>query len=89
MKFNLFYLFGKKFIFNRNLPTDHSVGLNDVTSKYTVVNVIGPKATQLLSELSNSDLKLPSFTYKVGEKIFLVLRSCKSHNSNCAPLMKL
>ncbi|XP_001607504.2 pyruvate dehydrogenase phosphatase regulatory subunit, mitochondrial [Nasonia vitripennis] len=49
---------------SRHLPADHSVGLNDVTSKYTVVNVIGPKATQLLSELSHSDLKLSSFTYK-------------------------
>ncbi|XP_014217780.1 pyruvate dehydrogenase phosphatase regulatory subunit, mitochondrial-like [Copidosoma floridanum] len=49
---------------SRHLPSDHSVGLNDVTSKYTVVNVIGPKASQLLSELSNSDLKLSPFTYK-------------------------
>ncbi|XP_014235720.1 pyruvate dehydrogenase phosphatase regulatory subunit, mitochondrial-like [Trichogramma pretiosum] len=50
---------------SRHLPADRSVGLNDVTSKYTVVNVIGPKAAILLSELSNSDLKLPSFTYKL------------------------
>ncbi|XP_058799373.1 pyruvate dehydrogenase phosphatase regulatory subunit, mitochondrial-like [Phymastichus coffea] len=49
---------------SRHLPADHSVGLNDVTSKYTVVNIIGPKASQLLSELSNSDLNLSSFTYK-------------------------
>ncbi|KAJ8686178.1 hypothetical protein QAD02_021972 [Eretmocerus hayati] len=48
-----------------HLPSDHSVGLNDVTSKYTVVNVIGPKASQLLAELSNSDLKLAPFTYKM------------------------
>ncbi|XP_029676057.1 pyruvate dehydrogenase phosphatase regulatory subunit, mitochondrial-like [Formica exsecta] len=49
---------------SRHLPADHLVGLNDVTSKYTVINVVGPKATELLSELSNSDINLSSFTYK-------------------------
>ncbi|KAG7209750.1 hypothetical protein KM043_011374 [Ampulex compressa] len=49
---------------SRHLPLDHSVGLNDVTSKYTVINMVGPKATELLSELSNSDIHLPAFTYK-------------------------
>lgn len=49
----------------RHLPSDRSVGLNDVTSKYTVINVVGPKATALLAELSNSDINLPPFTYKV------------------------
>ncbi|XP_017884965.1 pyruvate dehydrogenase phosphatase regulatory subunit, mitochondrial-like [Ceratina calcarata] len=49
---------------SRHLPADHSVGLNDVTSKYTVINLVGPKATGLLSELSNSDINLSPFTYK-------------------------
>ncbi|XP_015598791.1 pyruvate dehydrogenase phosphatase regulatory subunit, mitochondrial [Cephus cinctus] len=49
---------------SRHLPSDHSVGLNDVTSKYTVINVVGPKATELLSEFSNSDIDLTAFTYK-------------------------
>nr|XP_018910548.1 PREDICTED: pyruvate dehydrogenase phosphatase regulatory subunit, mitochondrial-like isoform X2 [Bemisia tabaci] len=48
----------------RHLPTDHSVSLNDVTSMYTVINVVGPKARQLLSELSNVDIDLQPFTYK-------------------------
>ncbi|XP_066597840.1 pyruvate dehydrogenase phosphatase regulatory subunit, mitochondrial-like isoform X2 [Prorops nasuta] len=50
---------------SRHLPNDHSVGLNDVTSKYTVLNVVGPKATELLSELCNSNINLTPFTYKV------------------------
>ncbi|OAD55699.1 Pyruvate dehydrogenase phosphatase regulatory subunit, mitochondrial, partial [Eufriesea mexicana] len=49
---------------SRHLPPDHLVGLNDVTSKYTVINLVGPKATGLLSELSNSDINLSPFTYK-------------------------
>ncbi|XP_029170477.1 pyruvate dehydrogenase phosphatase regulatory subunit, mitochondrial-like [Nylanderia fulva] len=49
---------------SRHLPTDYLVCLNDVTSKYTVINVVGPKATELLSELSNSDINLAPFTYK-------------------------
>ena len=47
-----------------NLPEDKSVHLNDVTSMFTVLNVVGPKSTQLLSELSNSDVKMEPFTYK-------------------------
>ncbi|XP_020711811.1 pyruvate dehydrogenase phosphatase regulatory subunit, mitochondrial-like isoform X2 [Athalia rosae] len=49
---------------SRHLPSDRSVGLNDVTSKYTVINVVGPKATELMSELSNSDINLSPFTHK-------------------------
>ncbi|KFB43900.1 AGAP002217-PA-like protein [Anopheles sinensis] len=49
---------------SRNLPTDGSVMLNDVTSMYTVINVVGPKSTPLMSELSNSDVRLAPFTYK-------------------------
>ncbi|XP_076292715.1 pyruvate dehydrogenase phosphatase regulatory subunit, mitochondrial-like [Lasioglossum baleicum] len=51
---------------SRHLPSDHSVGLNDVTSKYTVINLVGPKATGLLSELSNSNINLSPFTYKTA-----------------------
>ncbi|XP_058058106.1 pyruvate dehydrogenase phosphatase regulatory subunit, mitochondrial-like isoform X2 [Anopheles bellator] len=49
---------------SRNLPTDASVQLNDVTSMYTVINVVGPKSTPLMSELSNSDVRLAPFTYR-------------------------
>lgn len=47
----------------RNLQPNTRVVLNDVTSMYTVLNVVGPKANQLLSELSNSDLKMSPFSY--------------------------
>lgn len=49
---------------SRNLPRDASVKLNDVTSMYTVINVVGPKSAQLMSELSNSNVKLQPFTYR-------------------------
>lgn len=48
----------------RNLPPDHSVALTDMTSMYTVINVVGPKSRDLMSELSNSDVNLHPFTYK-------------------------
>lgn len=47
----------------RNLPFKAAVHLNDVTSMYTVLNVVGPKAVKLLSELSNSDLNVAPFSY--------------------------
>uniref|UniRef100_A0A1Y9H9H8 Pyruvate dehydrogenase phosphatase regulatory subunit, mitochondrial n=1 Tax=Anopheles farauti TaxID=69004 RepID=A0A1Y9H9H8_9DIPT len=49
---------------SRNLPSDASVMLNDVTSMYTVINVVGPKSTLLMSELSNSDVRLAPFSYR-------------------------
>lgn len=49
----------------RNLPArNNSIVLNDVTSMYTVINVVGPKASDLLNELSNSYMKLAPFSYK-------------------------
>lgn len=47
----------------RNLQPKTPVVLNDVTSMYTVLNVVGPKAIELLSELSNSDFKMEPYTY--------------------------
>ncbi|XP_017770597.1 PREDICTED: pyruvate dehydrogenase phosphatase regulatory subunit, mitochondrial-like [Nicrophorus vespilloides] len=48
----------------KNLSSKSTVALNDVTSMYTVLNVVGPKASELIGELSNSDMLLHSFTYK-------------------------
>ena len=33
---------------HKHKPTDGSVQINDVTSMYTAINVIGPKAQELL-----------------------------------------
>lgn len=49
----------------RHLPSDNSVQISDVTSMYTVLHVIGPKTKDLLSELTDEDLRLHPFTYKV------------------------
>lgn len=50
----------------RNLPSGSSITLSDVTSMYTVLSVIGPKARALMSELSKTDFNLQKFTYKVN-----------------------
>lgn len=48
-----------------NLPHESSsVKLSDQTSMYTVINVVGPKALPLMSELTNSNVDLPPFRYK-------------------------
>jgi len=50
-----------------HLPQDGSVQLTDVTSMYTSVNVIGPRAQELLSELTDISLAKQDFysmTYK-------------------------
>lgn len=41
-----------------------SIKLTDLTSMFTVINVVGPKSQKLLSELSNSDINLTPFMYK-------------------------
>lgn len=52
----------------RHLPKDGSVNLKDITSMYSVINVVGPKASVVLSELSQSDINLQPFTCKVCSK---------------------
>ena len=45
----------------QHLPPDGSVQLNDVTSMYTAINVIGPKAQELLGELTDTPLDTKTF----------------------------
>jgi pyruvate dehydrogenase phosphatase regulatory subunit len=52
----------------RHLPSDNSVQLNEVTSMYTVLLVVGPKSRELLSQLTDTDLRLHPFTYKVDKQ---------------------
>lgn len=48
-----------------HVPSQNSsIKLSDQTSMYTVINVVGPKAFMLMSELTNSDVNLPPFRYK-------------------------
>lgn len=50
---------------SNNVPSvDSSVKLSDQTSLFTVINIVGPKALMLMSELTNSDVDLPPFRYK-------------------------
>lgn len=49
---------------SRNLPANTTVDLNDLTSMYTVINVVGPKASALLNELSNNYMKFAPFSYR-------------------------
>jgi len=46
-----------------HLPTDGSVQMNDVTSMYTALDVIGPKANELLSELTDTPLSKQDFMH--------------------------
>ena len=47
-----------------HLPKDNSVGLQDVTSMYTVLSIAGPKSKDLMEELSGEDMNIPNFTYR-------------------------
>lgn len=58
----------------RHLPSDGSIDLKDVTSMYSVINVVGPKAKQILSELSQSDVNLQPFTCKVSTCAYFSIR---------------
>ena len=52
-----------------HLPQGGAVQLSDVTSMYTAINVIGPKAQELLGELTDTPLSKQHFfsmTCKVG-----------------------
>lgn len=58
-----------------HLPKDGSVQLNDVTSMYTALNVIGPGAQELLSELTETSLKKKDFMYMTHKEINLAMAS--------------
>ena len=45
----------------KNAPPDGSVQISDVTSMYTAINVIGPKAQELLGELTDTPLETKNF----------------------------
>lgn len=45
----------------KNAPADGSVQISDVTSMYTAINVIGPKAQELLGELTDTPLETKNF----------------------------
>ena len=47
----------------QHLPADGSVLLSDVTSMYTAINVIGPKAQELLAELTDTPLGKQDFLH--------------------------
>ncbi|XP_026675873.1 pyruvate dehydrogenase phosphatase regulatory subunit, mitochondrial-like [Diaphorina citri] len=52
----------------RHLPADSPVTVNDVTSSYTAICIMGPFTRALLSQLTEVDLSpenFPFFTYKV------------------------
>lgn len=46
-----------------HLPKDGTVQLSDVTSMYTALNIIGPKAQELLSELTDTPLGKRDFMH--------------------------
>ncbi len=53
---------------SEHFPEDGSVLMSDITSLYAAINLVGPKAIELLSELTDEDLStnnFPRFTCKV------------------------
>ena len=44
-----------------HLPPDGSVQLRDITSAYTAINLIGPRAQELLSELTDVSVTKQDF----------------------------
>ena len=59
-----------------HVPQDGSVFLSDVTSLYTALNVIGPKAKYLLSELSDENFNdFARMTCQVKMKFSSIFRN--------------
>ena len=45
-----------------HLPADRSVTVQDITSMYTVLTVAGPKAKDLMQEMTSQNMNMPQFT---------------------------
>ena len=52
---------------NEHLPPNSNIQISDITSMYTVINVIGPKARELLAELTDVSLKVADFPHMTGK----------------------
>ena len=48
---------------NHHLPADGSVAVQEVTSAYGVINVIGPRSRELLQKLTNADISNQGFAF--------------------------
>lgn len=58
---------------SKHLPEDGSVQISDVSSKYVVMNLIGPKSRDVLHLLTDADVdNFPYFTSQVCIKIFMI-----------------
>jgi len=49
---------------DNHLPEDNSINLQDVTSMYTVISLVGPKSKDLMEEMSGVDMTMQPFSYK-------------------------
>lgn len=54
---------------DRNIPDDAHVFVTDVTSSYTQINLHGPKARQLMSDLTHVDVSNEAFPYLSAKEI--------------------
>lgn len=54
---------------SEHFPEDGSVLLSDVTSLYAAINVVGPKAVELLSELTDQSLSTHDFPQMTSKEI--------------------
>jgi 4-methylaminobutanoate oxidase (formaldehyde-forming) len=64
---------------NHHLPADGSVTIQEVTSGYAVINVIGPKSRALLEQLTDSGISNENFSFG----------TCKSFVIGHAPVTSL
>ena len=56
-----------KFHINKNLTTN--IELTDVTDKYCVFGLFGPKSRELISSISKEDFSNKNFKFATGKKI--------------------
>ena len=61
---------------NNHMPADGSVSVQEMTSAYAVINVIGPKSRELLQKLTNADISNEGFAFG----------TCKSFTVGYAPV---
>jgi 4-methylaminobutanoate oxidase (formaldehyde-forming) len=62
---------------NNHMPADGSVSVQEMTSAYAVINVIGPKSRELLLRLTNADVGNEGFAFG----------TCKKFTVGYAPVM--
>ena len=69
-------------LLTKNLPSDHSVRLDNVTGRHGVLVLVGPRSRDVLAKLTDADLSNEAFPWLTGQHITIGLAPVRAMRVN-------